>query len=62
MAVIDLTGYPYICVTNKESGMSAVTIKDSVTSKEYLVTLQSGVIKLINVADDTDILSFSADA
>ena len=62
MGVIDLSTRNVIRVCKDMANENILLAQDAVDGKEYLMTLESGVLTFTNIADDTEVLSFSPDA
>ncbi len=61
MAIIDLTGKAVILAFDNIANENVICIQDAVDAKQYLISLQSGVLTLTNVADDTEAITFTPD-
>ncbi len=61
MATIDLSTRNVIRINKNMADENILLIEDAVTAKEYIVTLDSGTLTMTNIADDTEVLTFSPD-
>ncbi len=61
MAAIDLSEKTVIRFEKNVANELVFLIKDTVTAKEYMLSIQSGALTFTNIADDSDIVTFSPD-
>ena len=59
MGTIDISGKQVIRMCNNVSTEVVMLIIDSGNAKEYVFRLVSGVVSLVNIADDTDTITFT---
>ena len=61
MAAIDISTRAVVSVELGDSTMDLVVFIDETDSKQYVMTIDAGVLKFTNIADDSEVLSFTKD-